>query len=430
MSAFKEEKNSLSLFKVVALSSIGSSLEMYDFVTYIFFAPYIAKQFFPTTNYLASLLLTFSVFAVGSLCRIIGAIIFGHVGDTKGRKKTLIYTVVSMAVPTIVLTFLPTYQEIGLIAPILLTLMRCLQGLAVGGEFSGSLTFVAEYAPSANRGLICSLIILSLNAGILLSSLIGLIVTKFLVEKGMLWGWRIAFFIGCMLAVLIAMMRRYLVETPLFQKLREEKKIIQAPVLKLFAEEGKKAIFVIGSTIGPALVVGMIMFLPSYLQIFSSMKQPLASFINNSLFLLVLCLSLPFFGKLSDQLGRKPIFISGLLGIIVYIYPFSLWLPQTATFISCFWPLCILALLVSMVLSVFGSFLAENFSTRFRTSGIGIAYNLPFSIITGTFPMISLAIYRYTHSLNFQYAYIIVLAIISIAFVSLIQEKRGKSLPH
>ncbi len=428
MSATKEERHIPHLFKVVALSSVGSGLEMYDFVIYIFFAPYIAKQFFPTTNILVSLLLAFSVFAVGFLCRVLGAILFGHMGDTVGRKKSLIYTVITMAIPMIVLTFLPTYDQIGFMAPVLLTLMRCLQGLAVGGEFSGALTLVSEYAPPKKRGFICSLIILSLNAGILLASLISLVIQKIVIEDGeKLWGWRIGLFIGCILAVLIAILRRGIDETPAFQQLVDEKKTLQMPVIKLFTEKTWGTITLIGSMIGPALAVGMLMFLPTYLENFSYLHQSVTVFINNSLFLVILCSALPFFGKLSDFLGRKPIFITGLGGIALFIYPIARWLSTAESHFSIFWPLFFLAILISMVLSVFGTILSENFPTRLRASGIGIAYNLPFAIITGTFPMVSIAIYRHTQSLTLQYVYIIVLSLISIGFIYFSNRNRNHS---
>ncbi len=391
---------------------------MYDFVVYIFFAPFLAKQFFPTESHFASLLLVFSVFAVGFFCRVLGALIFGYLGDTKGRKKTLIYTVTLMAFPMVILTLLPTYQQIGIAAPIILTVMRCLQGLAVGGEFSGSLTLVTEYFPTERRGYVCSWIILALNAGILLASLVSMLINKLMIENhGLQWGWRVAFFLGCILAIIIAVMRRHFAETPLFLKLSQQGGATTSPVLELFLEQGKSTLQLIFANIGPALSVGMIMFLPTYLQSFSHINHPTIVFISNSIFLFILCVLLPIFGRLSDKIGRKPVLGVGLVSIAVLIHPIGHVLSSTQNYFIMLLCLFCLAVMVAMVLGAFGGFLADNFATKFRASGIGLSYNIPFALITGTFPMLSLAIIHHTHTLIYQYGYVSLLALISLIFV-------------
>lgn len=417
-----------SIVKAVTIASIGSALEMYDFVIYIFFAPVISKQFFPEKNALASLLLTFGVFAIGFFCRTIGAFVFGYFGDTHGRKKTLIYTMTLMVVPMLVLTFLPGYQQIGIMAPIILTLMRCFQGLAVGGEFSGSLTLIAEYALPAHRGYACSWVVAALNVGILLASLISMLITNIFIEHFHLaWGWRIAFFIGCLLALLIAYIRRHFEESPLFASLLVSN-LHNKPPRPSLKEEVLLTWRVMMTIIGAALTVGMIMFFPTFLQNFSLMNAPLTVSCYNAFFLMILCAAIPFFGKMSDKLGRKPIMMAGLISILLFIYPIAECLSNASTVIEMLFACALLALIISPVLSVFGSFMAESFPTYFRARGIGLAYNIPFTLFTGTFPLFSLLIVKHMHSIHYQYVYIMLLAVIALISLCMAPETRGKAL--
>lgn len=416
-----------NILKTLMIASLGSALEMYDFVIYIFFAPIIGEQFFPETNPMASLLLVFSVFAVGYFCRTIGAFLFGYLGDTHGRKKTLIYTISVMVLPLIVITFLPTYQKIGILAPIILTLMRCLQGLAVGGEFSGAITIVAEHADPKHRGYICSWVITALNLGILLASLVSVLITKYLIQQaGFSWGWRVAFLLGCILAIIIVYIRRNFEETPFFKAVHARK--LTTSWIQLLYRQTRPMVRLILITIGAALTVGMIMFFPTYLQNFTPINSSIEMLAYNTFFLVILCSLLPCFGFLSDQYGRKRLMILGLMSIIVGIFPVGELLAVAASPLSMLLAIFLLALIISPTLSVFASFLAENFSTDFRATGIGLAYNIPFTLITGTFPLVSLCIVKKFHFIEYQYLYIILLAFIALLVVFTTKETSGKHL--
>lgn len=419
-----------SIFKTLVIASLGSNLEMYDFIIYIFFAPIIGKQFFPSKSELASLLLVFGVFAVSFFCRTIGAFIFGYFSDTHGRKNTLVYTITFMVIPMTILTFLPTYQQIGIAAPIILTIMRCLQGFAVGGEFSGSITLMAEYAKPHHRGYVCSWIIAALNLGILLASIVTLVITKVFIEHyNLAWGWRIAFFLGCILAFVIVYIRRHFEESPIFKEFSESNQVTKGLTKKLIHKQSTVTLHLIFATIGAALTVGMIMFFPTYLQKFTLMQAPAIVLSYNTFFLIVLCLFVPMFGALSDKIGRKMVMGAGLLSIAILIYPVARLLSTASHAILMMFACALLALIISPVLGVFGCFLAESFPTNFRATGIGLAYNVPFTFITGTFPLFSLLIVKYTHSINYQYLYIIILALISLFFVATFNDKKNRWLP-
>src|SRR3990167_10463906 len=209
--------------KVLLLSSLGGVLEYYDFIIYIFLAPFIEKIFFAeSTSYVATLK-TLAIFSVGYLIRPLGGILFSHFGDRHGRKVVFLLTVVLMAVPSFAIGLLPTTAYIGIAAPILLLIFRMMQGLALGGEIPAAITFVSEHVDIRQRGTALAILFFGINLGLLLGSLVTTIITTLLPESAMLaFGWRIPFIIGGFFGVATLFLRRYLHETTAFIALRQQ----------------------------------------------------------------------------------------------------------------------------------------------------------------------------------------------------------------
>src|SRR5215471_3736375 len=211
--------NSANIRKVIAAGMIGNVLEWYDFAIYGYFATQIGRYFFPHEDAIAQLLSAFGVFAIGYLMRPIGGVIVGHIGDSFGRRAALTFSVAAMAIPTFLMGLLPGYQTIGLLAPIGLALLRIVQGLSVGGEYTSSMVFLVEHAPEGRRGLTGALGACGSTAGILLGSAVGAAFAAIMSTEMLdAWGWRIPFLLGLLVGIAGYILRRYVLETEVVEK--------------------------------------------------------------------------------------------------------------------------------------------------------------------------------------------------------------------
>ena len=223
-----------SSLKVIVSCLAGNTLEWFDFAVYVYIAPLIATQFFPSENYIASLLLMYSIFALGFLTRPLGAIFFGYIGDVYGRKSALILSSFCMAIPTFCIGLLPTYDHIGLMAPVCLLIFRIFQGLSVGGEFSGSFIYLTEHAPIKRRGFFSCWADLGCNLGMILgSSTVAFLSTYFSEKDFATFGWRIPFLFGIFLAFVGIYIRRHLTETSTFSNNEKQDKTPLKNLLKM-----------------------------------------------------------------------------------------------------------------------------------------------------------------------------------------------------
>ncbi|MDQ2736523.1 MAG: MHS family MFS transporter [Pseudomonadota bacterium] len=311
--------------KVIFASSLGTIFEWYDFYLYGSLAGIIAKQFFsaldPTAAFIASLL----AFAAGFLVRPFGALVFGRLGDMVGRKYTFLITIMIMGISTVAVGALPTYSQIGIAAPIILVALRLLQGLALGGEYGGAATYVAEHAPHGKRGAYTSWIQTTATLGLFLS-LIVIIVTKSLLGDEIFnngWGWRVPFLISLLLLVVSIWIRLSLNETPAFKRMKEEGKTSKAPLTEALAtwSNGKIVLLaLLGLTAGQGVVwyTGQfyaLFFLTAQLKVDATTAQLMigASLLLGTPFFII-------FGTLSDRIGRKPIIMLGcLLAALTFI---------------------------------------------------------------------------------------------------------------
>jgi MHS family proline/betaine transporter-like MFS transporter len=375
----------------VTAGAIGNALEWYDFTLFGYFAAVISSQFFPSTDPRAALLNTFGVFAAGFLMRPLGAILFGHLGDRMGRKWALGLSVLLMAVPTALVGLLPTYNQVGLAAPLLLLLVRLLQGLSVGGEYVGSMSYLAESAEPGRRGFDSSWCNVSGALGGMIGGGLAAVLTRVLTnEQVMEWGWRLPFFLSIPGGLASWRLRQSIAESPCFTQVRHAGQVARVPLRESLRSD--RAAFL--TIAGLSLMASIGWYLPwvwlvTWLDDINQPPMPQwEALTSNTLAGAVLIVLTPLGGALSDRLGRKPVILAGSVGYLVLTYPMFLWMSQ-GTFAA-----ALGGQLVSAVLSALygGASLAafvELFPTRTRYSGLALSYNATAAICGGTTPLVA-----------------------------------------
>ena len=285
--------------------------------------------------------------------RPLGAVLFGYFGDRAGRKKTLATAVILMAIPTTLIGLLPTYEHIGILAGILLLICRLLQGLAVGGEFSGSIVYITEHSPINRRGMYGSWAMFSAFAGLLLGSGVSAMMSTLLPPDALTsWGWRIPFIMGLLLGGVGLYLRLRMPETPNFLAMQAKKQIVTNPVNQAFRFAIKPMILSAGLVFLPAMSFYLLfVYLSSYMTAFLHVSLRTALTINTISMLAIICV-IPWIGLLSDKIGRKPILMTGAIGFILFSFPLFLLL-QHATFISILLAQISFAILVSFAMQQF-----------------------------------------------------------------------------
>ena len=412
------------ILRTVAVASIGGGLELYDFSIYVFFAPILAGLFFPQGNSSTAMLETFAIFAVGYFSRPLGGILFGHYGDKIGRRKGLIYTILLMALSTACIGLLPTYHSIGILAPLLLVMLRFLQGIAVGGDLPGAVTFVAEYASDHRRGLLCGFIYCGVNVGLLLASGIGALLTGLLTHEQLIaWGWRLGFILGIAVGAVGFYLRSKLADTPYFNRLEQKKSLLKVPLLQLFGESTKPVLQGIGLVwLFAAIIAQLFLYMPTYLNTVSQLKLTTA-LIMNSINILLFSICIPLVGHISDKVGRKPIIVGVALLFIVISYPLYTMINMP----SLIWQMIALncfGLLAAGIVGVMPATLAELFPTNVRYSGIGVSYNIGFAIFASITPMVATVLLYHLHAVQVPSYNLIVSAIVALLAAMTLKDRR------
>lgn len=315
--------SSKSLWTVITASSVGTLIEWYDFYIFGSLSTILAQQFFPKTNPTAALLSTLATFAVGFIVRPFGALVFGRLGDIVGRKYTFLVTLVLMGGSTFLIGLIPNYDTIGLFAPLLVLLLRVVQGLALGGEYGGAATYVAEHSPEGKRGFYTSFIQTTATLGLFVS--LGVILTvrqSMSADEFNIWGWRLPFLISAVLVGISIYIRLRMQESPLFAKIKSEGKISKNPIKESFGKKENLKLVLL-ALFGAAAGQGVIWYTGQFYALSFIQKTCNIEFIqSNYIIALSLLIGTPlfiFFGWWSDRVGRKYIMMTGMiLGVLLY----------------------------------------------------------------------------------------------------------------
>ena len=375
--------------RTLALSSLGGALEFYDFVIYVFFAKIIAEQFFPAhLSPFWALLNAYGIFAAGYFFRPLGGVVMAHFGDLLGRKRLFTLSILLMALPTLAIGLLPTYAQIGYAAPLLLLLMRILQGIAIGGEIPAAWTFVSEHVPEKRIGLANGLLTAGLSLGILLGALMSLWISlQFSQQDVHAWAWRIAFLVGGVFGLIALYLRRYLKETPVFQAMQAKQQLAQQLPIKQVLHQHKTAV-ALGMLLTwflTACVVVIILAMPNLLGNFGVSRAD--AFKMQSLAILMQMLGCLIAGVCADRFGAAKTLAVGSIAVagLSLLFYHSLGVVDQTTLFVLYMALGLSSGTVGMVAFA----LVKMFPAPIRFTGISFSYNLSYAIAGGlTLPIV------------------------------------------
>ena len=421
---------------VILAASVGNVIEWYDFYIFGSLAAVLSVKFFEKSNPVAALLATIALFTAGFLIRPLGAFVFGWLGDKVGRKYTFLITLSGMGLGTGAIGLIPTYQSIGVAAAFILFGLRMLQGLCLGGEYGGAITYVAEHVSDERRGYYTGWLQTSPTLGIVVSlAVVAATRSYFGVDEFQAWAWRIPFLISFVLVAVALYIRLQLQETPIFRELKAKAQMTKNPWKEAFLSRNIRFVLIACIVVlGEGVVWYSGQFWALYfLQQVSKVSLLQSSFIVGAA-LLIASPSLIYFGHLSDRIGRKPVILGGFLLAAVTYYPLYSWLGTVTHPDSINYPLAVLivAILVcyvGMVYGPIGAFLAEYFPARIRYTSVSVPYHIGNGWGGGLVPLITTAAYQSTHSLGSALYYpIAVPAICFVLGLVLMPETRHLSI--
>ncbi len=418
-----------SVRKVALASAIGTTIEWYDYFIYGTAAALVfGTLFFPEFNAAAGTLAAFASFAIGFVVRPIGGVVFGHLGDRVGRKAMLVISLMLMGVATFCIGLLPTYASVGVAAPILLVVLRLIQGFAVGGEWGGAVLMAVEHAPEGRRGFYGSWPQVGVPAGIILASLAFLVFTATLSpEQFAVWGWRVPFLLSILLVGVGLFIRLRIEESPLFARVKESRSEARMPIVDVFRTYPKEVLLAGGAFIANNATgyIVMVYTLSYGTQVVGLSRSVMLALVIVTAFIGIFAML--GFSALSDVVGRRKVFLSGAVVQALWALPFFLLIDTGAVVL-------VLISLVVMLLASFAMYgpmaamFAEMFGTRVRYTGASVGYQVG-SILGGGFaPLIAASLYAATGTGLSISAYIIVITVISFVAVFLITETYRKDI--
>ncbi len=391
---------SQSIRKVAIASFIGTTIEWYDFFLYGTASALIFNRlFFPNYDPLTGTLASFGTYAIGFVARPIGGIVCGHFGDRVGRKSMLVLTLLIMGVATFLIGLLPTYESIGVWAPILLVLLRFAQGFGVGGEWGGAVLMAVEHSPGGQRGFYGSWPQVGVPAGLLLSTGVFGLIAKMPEDLLLAWGWRVAFLLSILLVGVGLYIRLAVVEPPVFAEVKQTRTASRTPILDVVRHHPRNVLLAMGARLAEN---GAFYIYTVFILTYAT--QPGIGLSSSSVLVAIMIaavvqmFSIPTFGWLSDRLGRRPVYLFGAIFTGLFAFPFF-WLVETS--IDTLMVLAVVSALVLGHSAMYGpqaSFFSELFGTRVRYSGASLGYQLASVIAGGLSPLIATGLLKRTGS--------------------------------
>lgn len=379
-----------TLHRAIAASAMGNAVEWFDYGAYAYLTDHIAKTLFPAdTN---GVLWALAGFAISFLMRPLGGLFWGPIGDRIGRKRVLAMTIIMMASATALIAFIPSYETIGIWAPVILFILRIFQGFSAGGEYGGAATFMAEYAPKDRRGMYGSFLEVGTLVGFTGAAAIALLLTTVLSSQAMAsWGWRIPFLVAIPLGYIGMYLRTKMEDTPVFQELEEEEEDRKQNALDIYKN-------LVTSYIRPTIILfGLVIALnvveytfltytPTYLQDSLGMSEDHALLVP--LFgQIVMAILLPFFGRFSDTVGRRPMWLFSCIALMIFVVPLYMLIGTGLT--GAIIGFIVIGILFAPQLSTISATFPAMFPTMVRYAGVAIAYNVATSLFGGTAPAIT-----------------------------------------
>ena len=421
----------VTVTKVALSSFLGNFIEWFDYASYSYLATVIAAVFF-ASNDTSGLIMTFAVFAISFVARPIGAFVWGSLGDKKGRKWTLSVSIFLMSGATFFIGLLPSYDAVGVAAPLMLLVCRIVQGFSASGEYAGAATFLAEYAPAKKRGLYCSLVPASTSVGLLAGS--GLVAAMYFImpeQDVTAWGWRIPFLLAGPLGLVAHYIRTKLEDSPIYQAMQDAMTAQPGetlhPVRTLFTKHLKKLIISFGACMLNAVgFYAVLTYLPTYLTDAVGMESGPATMATN-ISLLAYVLFIFASGWLSDNFGRKKMLIGACIAFIVLTLP-AFMLLNTANFVVVLVVEMVLCLILTINDGTLSSYLTETFPTEVRYTGFALSFNLANAIFGGTASLLCTLLIQLTGSTLAPAIYLIVISAIALVAMILSHEHSSKEL--
>jgi metabolite-proton symporter len=424
-----ESEHRRQLRRAVIASTIGTTIEWYDFFLYSTVTGLVfAKLYFPKSDPLVGTLQAFAIYAVGFVARPIGAAIFGHYGDRIGRRSTLVATLLLMGVATFLVAFVPTYDQIGIWGAVLLTFLRFIQGVGVGGEWGGSVLLAMEWTrTNAHRGFVASLPQFGVPAGLFLANLAVLAFSEISGENFLVWGWRIPFLLSILLVVIGLYIRLNILETPVFTQLQATKQIARTPALEVIKRQPKEILLSAVARMGeqaPFYIYTAFIFTYGTTVLHVSRELLLTAVLTGSVLSFV---TIPLSGYLSDRIGRRRMYMIGAAttGVFGFIY-FALL--NTAVPGWIFLAVVLSLMPHDMMYGPQAALIAEAFAARLRYSGASLGYQLASIIAGGPAPLIAAWLFAQYGSGYAIAAYILACAILSLIATAMLKDYTNRDI--
>ncbi|MED3995586.1 MFS transporter [Peribacillus frigoritolerans] len=416
--------------RILIASLVGSSIEWFDYFLYGTVSALVFNQlFFVNEDPTIGLLLSYASFALAFFIRPFGGVIFSHIGDRIGRKKTLVLTLSLMGVATFGMGLLPTYQAVGIWAPILLITLRLVQGLGIGGEWGGALLLAVEYAPAKKRGLFGAIPQMGVTIGMLLGTVALSIMTLLPENAFMTWGWRIPFIFSALLVFFGLWIRKGIDETPSFKKVKESGEVPKLPIVETLKNYWREVLIAVGAKVvetAPFYIFST--FVVSYATANLGFSRT-ATLTAVMIATIITTILIPIMGNLSDKIGRKKLFIGGTIGMVLFAFPYFWLLQQKSVLLLIVATVIGLGVIWAPITAVLGTMFSEIFDAKIRYTGITLGYQIGAALAGGTAPLVATALLdKFNNSYVPVALYIIFASVLSLAAIWAVKDRSNQKL--